>query len=131
MLKTRFALVAVALYSGIFVEQSIASPLTSAEVTKIINRVSVIEPAKGDRPAALRDVIKEDRKSTRLNSSHDQISYAVFCLKKKKPPHPFSHSNKKLKPQYTQLRYHRCCGNAMVRLHTARKPWLWTFAVTP
>src|SRR2546428_12368126 len=25
----------------------------------------------------------EDRKSTRLNSSHDQISYAVFCLKKK------------------------------------------------
>src|SRR2546430_9200574 len=26
-----------------------------------------------------------DRKSTRLNSSHSQISYAVFCLKKKKP----------------------------------------------
>src|SRR2546430_5763746 len=29
----------------------------------------------------------EDRKSTRLNSSHSQISYAVFCLKKKKPFH--------------------------------------------
>src|SRR2546428_4691930 len=29
----------------------------------------------------IRDI---DRKSTRLNSSHDQISYAVFCLKKKK-----------------------------------------------
>src|SRR3989440_11996698 len=28
-----------------------------------------------------------DRKSTRLNSSHDQISYAVFCLKKKKNEH--------------------------------------------
>src|SRR2546427_6955729 len=27
---------------------------------------------------------EEDRKSTRLNSSHSQISYAVFCLKKKK-----------------------------------------------
>src|SRR5206468_11595441 len=27
---------------------------------------------------------RADRKSTRLNSSHDQISYAVFCLKKKK-----------------------------------------------
>src|SRR2546428_6490322 len=27
-----------------------------------------------------------DRKSTRLNSSHDQISYAVFCLKKKNQP---------------------------------------------
>src|SRR2546428_8972835 len=28
--------------------------------------------------------IEADRKSTRLNSSHDQISYAVFCLKKKR-----------------------------------------------
>src|SRR5688572_32662944 len=28
--------------------------------------------------------VAEDRKSTRLNSSHSQISYAVFCLKKKK-----------------------------------------------
>src|SRR3712207_7757073 len=36
------------------------------------------------------DIVK-DRKSTRLNSSHANISYAVFCLKKKKyrlPPHP-------------------------------------------
>src|SRR2546430_5265432 len=30
----------------------------------------------------------EDRKSTRLNSSHSQISYAVFCLKKKKTHSP-------------------------------------------
>src|SRR2546427_12586082 len=29
-------------------------------------------------------VFRRDRKSTRLNSSHSQISYAVFCLKKKK-----------------------------------------------
>src|SRR5688572_30967153 len=29
-------------------------------------------------------VLDRDRKSTRLNSSHSQISYAVFCLKKKK-----------------------------------------------
>src|SRR5206468_7957883 len=28
--------------------------------------------------------VDRDRKSTRLNSSHDQISYAVFCLKKKR-----------------------------------------------
>src|SRR2546430_12884190 len=32
------------------------------------------------------DVIVGDRKSTRLNSSHSQISYAVFCLKKKNNP---------------------------------------------
>src|SRR2546430_12418052 len=31
-----------------------------------------------------RNTPDEDRKSTRLNSSHSQISYAVFCLKKKK-----------------------------------------------
>src|SRR5256886_12333221 len=31
--------------------------------------------------------VGEDRKSTRLNSSHSQISYAVFCLKKKKKQH--------------------------------------------
>src|SRR5690349_22711967 len=30
--------------------------------------------------------LHEDRKSTRLNSSHVEISYAVFCLKKKKKP---------------------------------------------
>src|SRR5688572_32598124 len=37
------------------------------------------------RCAALRDEPgRLDRKSTRLNSSHSQISYAVFCLKKKK-----------------------------------------------
>src|SRR3989440_10942629 len=32
----------------------------------------------------------QDRKSTRLNSSHDQISYAVFCLKKKKKKYEIS-----------------------------------------
>src|SRR2546430_1012509 len=37
----------------------------------------------GNRGAVQR-LIARDRKSTRLNSSHSQISYAVFCLKKKK-----------------------------------------------
>src|SRR3712207_7894850 len=32
----------------------------------------------------VKPIAKEDRKSTRLNSSHANISYAVFCLKKKK-----------------------------------------------
>src|SRR5206468_10095316 len=35
------------------------------------------------RAGELDPEVVEDRKSTRLNSSHDQISYAVFCLKKK------------------------------------------------
>src|SRR2546429_1366897 len=38
----------------------------------------------GSAPAAIRAGDRGDRKSTRLNSSHGYISYAVFCLKKKK-----------------------------------------------
>src|SRR2546427_11442662 len=37
-----------------------------------------------DSKSAAVGYIARDRKSTRLNSSHSQISYAVFCLKKKK-----------------------------------------------
>src|SRR5687768_18094548 len=37
---------------------------------------------------------REDRKSTRLNSSHGYISYAVFCLKKKKKEKTKSKDNK-------------------------------------
>src|SRR2546427_12939886 len=40
---------------------------------------SAASPSSGETPRRL-----PDRKSTRLNSSHSQISYAVFCLKKKK-----------------------------------------------
>src|SRR5690349_22906417 len=36
-------------------------------------------------PADVARAVLTDRKSTRLNSSHVEISYAVFCLKKKKP----------------------------------------------
>src|SRR2546428_3262780 len=42
---------------------------------------------------------RKDRKSTRLNSSHDQISYAVFCLKKKKKTdRRFARDRKLLRP---------------------------------
>src|SRR5688572_31011998 len=41
--------------------------------------------ACGEQPVGqFRRMTHKDRKSTRLNSSHSQISYAVFCLKKKK-----------------------------------------------
>src|SRR5205085_10581008 len=39
---------------------------------------------KQERQVFQDDLMEQDRKSTRLNSSHSQISYAVFCLKKKK-----------------------------------------------
>src|SRR3712207_8366668 len=47
-------------------------------------RGEVVEP---ERAAAQGQSGQEDRKSTRLNSSHANISYAVFCLKKKKTDH--------------------------------------------
>src|SRR2546422_3192184 len=51
------------------------------------DRVEVLagEPAEGPGPTNQREqLVHQDRKSTRLNSSHGYISYAVFCLKKKK-----------------------------------------------
>src|SRR3712207_7052857 len=42
------------------------------------------EPGSKQKLAFAHDRIEGDRKSTRLNSSHANISYAVFCLKKKK-----------------------------------------------
>src|SRR5260221_10847989 len=44
------------------------------------------------RHQADRLLVARDRKSTRLNSSHTVISYAVFCLKKKKLPMKPSHN---------------------------------------
>src|SRR5215216_7589526 len=58
-------------------------------------------PASGSRP---RRRPRTDRKSTRLNSSHQIISYAVFCLKKKKQKDKMNefHKQKKKKIQRTQ-----------------------------
>src|SRR5438874_6819855 len=48
---------------------------------RAFERVDVIPV---DRDVVIERVLDRDRKSTRLNSSHVEISYAVFCLKKKK-----------------------------------------------
>src|ERR1700736_2175994 len=59
MFKTSLSLVVAA--GCIFsIRSSVAGPLTSAEVTKIINRVSVIDPGKGGHAASIREVIKDD-----------------------------------------------------------------------
>src|SRR2546429_628988 len=55
-----------------------APPLASPAVTELPQLQE-----HGARVRTLAD-LREDRKSTRLNSSHGYISYAVFCLKKKK-----------------------------------------------
>src|SRR2546430_13481572 len=46
-----------------------------------LESLAVVDAAGADAGAGR---VHQDRKSTRLNSSHSQISYAVFCLKKKK-----------------------------------------------
>src|SRR5437899_9027262 len=62
-------------------------------------------PGRGARSAwtARRSRCREDRKSTRLNSSHLGISYAVFCLKKKK--------KKKVKTYKTTLKDNKLNNN--------------------
>src|SRR5438067_4108814 len=46
--------------------------------------IPVIPPMRHHKIRLESETLTEDRKSTRLNSSHVSISYAVFCLKKKK-----------------------------------------------
>src|SRR2546428_5780364 len=58
---------------------------TSARVIVAVYAVLLVA-AFAIVPGTDRERGNEDRKSTRLNSSHDQISYAVFCLKKKNTP---------------------------------------------
>src|SRR5687768_7591124 len=52
------------------------------------HRLTVLPDLVADRGLDLQFVTRLDRKSTRLNSSHGYISYAVFCLKKKKNEKP-------------------------------------------
>src|SRR2546427_9389332 len=69
---------------------------------RLRGRRGTARPGVGQRRADL------DRKSTRLNSSHSQISYAVFCLKKKKK-----------KTRRTQPRAHTV--HNVRKLHDARR----------
>src|SRR5438874_9699310 len=61
-----------------------------------LRRGAQIRAAAGPRCRAGR---RKDRKSTRLNSSHVEISYAVFCLKKKK----IKNQNERNREQYSLL----------------------------
>src|SRR2546429_1178265 len=67
-------------------EQRFASPEDLARALKGSGpRLLLLEFLRGDYQRVRRVAVQlGDRKSTRLNSSHGYISYAVFCLKKKK-----------------------------------------------
>src|SRR3982075_924468 len=61
MNRNTFFLTVVVVGCALSLQQSVvAGPLTSAQITKIINRVRVIDPVKGGHPAIIREVIKDD-----------------------------------------------------------------------
>src|SRR3989442_11435273 len=66
--------------AGLYYEDQKAEALKRAEAF----RTARIPKFLGYFERVLAESLRADRKSTRLNSSHVRISYAVFCLKKKK-----------------------------------------------
>src|SRR2546429_3473490 len=66
-------------YTTLFRSHADGLPHAHGELVRQFRRRGLAE-----KPAELPDKFAIDRKSTRLNSSHGYISYAVFCLKKKK-----------------------------------------------
>src|SRR5438270_9833330 len=89
------------------------TPTTEIYTLSLHDALPILQPAAGNAGTAVGAVLEAwhsiygrqervslgnlclgpslDRKSTRLNSSHSQISYAVFCLKKKNTPQNKSH----------------------------------------
>src|SRR5215216_7122255 len=62
-----------------------------------------------------------DRKSTRLNSSHQIISYAVFCLKKKKPPqYGYASHSQSCRARSCRQTSRICVERARLRVPSAR-----------
>src|SRR3989442_8382231 len=71
----------------------LAAETTEAELLALIERLNADHKIHGilvqlplPKHITTQNPVDLDRKSTRLNSSHVRISYAVFCLKKKKLP---------------------------------------------
>src|SRR3712207_8775705 len=75
-------------YTTLFRSAALQSATEAQRVASEIGYPVMLKAAaggggRGMRAVAGPDELAEDRKSTRLNSSHANISYAVFCLKKK------------------------------------------------
>src|SRR5207247_8344731 len=101
----------VSTISGIAPTRSMAWCLTAARPAQpaASPRSGLDSPPLASRPimGGLRG-LRRDRKSTRLNSSHEWISYAVFCLKKKKKEKIY---NNKLEKCYEHERYMKVLRN--------------------
>src|SRR5258708_21367779 len=87
-------------YTTLFRSQVAQWQITSLDISSLLAKTSAY---------LKRSDIKRDRKSTRLNSSHQIISYAVFCLKKKKK---MTTNDKNTIKQVTLHRQHIRPGNS-------------------
>src|SRR5256884_6290516 len=76
--------------------------------SRLVNLYQQLEQRVAAEPGVLADSV--DRKSTRLNSSHGYISYAVFCLKKKKK----TYDNKSHSRSTNDMRDSRCAHVASI-----------------
>src|SRR2546430_11159625 len=82
--------VAFAAFMGLSIcnAKSLDHGQAGAQALELAKRAIALRSVRGpgNQTPEVASLFKSDRKSTRLNSSHSQISYAVFCLKKKKSP---------------------------------------------
>src|SRR5207244_10107507 len=79
----------------LFTQQTaeVAQPLHAPELPERDEAQNPNLPSLDAAPAGHAQALQRDRKSTRLNSSHQIISYAVFCLKKKTQQNLFTLHN--------------------------------------
>src|SRR5690606_40331772 len=80
-----FMMVGAATFAQVPAQEKVE--VSDAELGKIANAFKGIQQVNAQAQQEMVKTVEEsglDRKSTRLNSSHVKISYAVFCLKKKK-----------------------------------------------
>src|SRR5690606_9194226 len=74
---------------------AVANPATAKVVVDLgADTINLPTDLTAAQIAAIRATVDKDRKSTRLNSSHVKISYAVFCLKKKKKRNRKKHATR-------------------------------------
>src|SRR2546429_6540155 len=75
-------------YTTLFRSGRLAEAIECEGAKKIpLVMLTVTNNSGGGQPVSMENIRAVDRKSTRLNSSHGYISYAVFCLKKKNLHH--------------------------------------------
>src|SRR5947209_11091945 len=81
--------------------RKVAGDRSRQRITRVIADDEISGPANEQRER----LSSSDRKSTRLNSSHANISYAVFCLKKKKNHNQLNHSSQQTYTSTKPLAY--------------------------